>query len=42
MCPVIHVIFNIRLRRKEKQQRTNTEDHIEKKVHSNVDERRIS
>jgi hypothetical protein len=43
MCPVIHVILTTSLREEKNQQRTNTEDHIEKKRFiKNVDERRIS
>jgi hypothetical protein len=42
MCPVIHVILTTSLREKKKQQRTNTEDHIEKRFTKNVNERHIS
>jgi hypothetical protein len=35
MCPVIHVILTSGWEKKN-QQRTYTEDHIEKKVHKNV------
>jgi tRNA A37 threonylcarbamoyladenosine synthetase subunit TsaC/SUA5/YrdC len=41
MCPVIHVILTTSLR-EINQQRTNTEDHIEKRFTKNVDKRRIS